>query len=107
MGTLTRFQAERAAAYRALDAIKHTDTEARLLTIEQAEVIVNWCGWQACSTFEDKDGAPFHLQAILDLYHASIVYETFDSWHEEQPRMARRAYVAICRKYNIRHGAGP
>ncbi len=98
-------EAERAASYRAVDAIKPTDTDARLITIEQAEVLSNWCGWMACSTCEDKNGNPFPLQAILDLYHASIVYETFDSWYEEEPKAARKAYIAICRKHKIAHGA--
>lgn len=97
--------AERAAAYRAIDTIKEKDVDARLLTIEQTQVLVNWCNWQAVSTMEDRDGKPFPLQAILDLYHASIVWETFDSWHEEEPRIARKAYVAVCRKHGIRHGA--
>lgn len=96
---------ERARAYRALDEIQPTDTDARLLSIRQAEVLSNWCGWMAASTCEDKDGNPFPLQAILDLYHASIVYETFDSWHEEERKAARKAYVAICRKHKIKHGA--
>ena len=103
--TTTRTKAERAAAYWAADPIKATDTDTRLLTIEQADVLSNWCGWQATSTFEDQKGNPFPLQAILDLYHASIVYQTFDSWHEEEPKAARRAYVAVCRKHKIKHGA--
>lgn len=98
-------ESERAAAYRALDAIKETDTDTRSLTIAQAQILCNWCDWQACSTFEDRDGNQFPLQAILDLYHASIVYETFDSWHEEEPKAARKAYIAICRKHGIKHGA--
>lgn len=96
--------AERAAAYRALGPIKPTDTDARLLTIAQAEVLSNWCGWMHVSTTEDNDGNSWPLQAVLDLYHASIVYETFDSWFEEEPKAARKAYVAICRKHKIAHG---
>ena len=98
-------EAERAASYRAVDAIQKKDTDARRLTIEQASILQNWCDWQHCSTFEDKDGNGFPLQAILDLYHASIVYETFESWHEEEPKAARRAYIAVCRKHGIKHGA--
>lgn len=96
---------ERARAYRAVDTIKASDTDARRLTLEQAEVLANWCGWQHCSTVEDKNGNPWPLQAILDLYHASIVYETFESWYEEQPKEARRVYNAICRKHGIASGA--
>lgn len=98
-------EAERASSYLAFDNIKAKDTDARLLTIEQAEILSNWCGWQHCATFEDRNGSPFPLQAILDLYHASIVYETFESWYEDEPKPARKAYVAICRKHKIKHGA--
>lgn len=97
--------AELAAAYRAVDAIGPKATDARLLTIEQAGVLTNWVDWQTCSTFEDKDGNPFPLQAVLEIYHASIVYDTFESWHEEHPGAARKAYIAICRKHKIKHGA--
>lgn len=97
--------AEQVASYRPNDPIKITDTKAAKLTLEQVAVLVNWADWQNCSTFEDKDGNSFPLQAILDLFHASIVYDTFDSWHEEEPKAARKAYIAICRKHKIAHGA--
>jgi hypothetical protein len=105
-GRPARNQAERDAAYRAVDAIKAADTDARLLTLEQAEVLVNWCGWHhCCSTFEDRNGKPFPLQVILDLYHASIVYATFDGWFVERRTEATKAYKAICRKHHIDCGA--
>lgn len=85
--------------------IGRDDTDARKLTIEQAKALGNWCDWQSCSTFEDKDGNPFPLQAVLDLWHASVVYEDFESWFSEEPKAARKAYVAICKRHKIRHGA--
>ena len=85
--------------------IERADTDAAKLTIEKVEALVNWAGWQRCSTFEDKAGNPFPIQAILDLWHASIVYETFECWWEEDQKAARKAYVAICRRHGIRHGA--
>ena len=85
-------------------AIQRKHTDARGLTLGQVEVLVNWCGGQATSTFEDRAGEPFPLQAILDLYHASVGYETFDSWQSERPRAARRVYDEVCRQYGIKHG---
>lgn len=94
---------ERARAYRAVDKIKAIDIDARLLTIEQAGILTNWCGWQHNSTFEDMDGNSWPLQAVLDAYHESIVYETFESWYSEEPRKARKAYIAICRKHKLKY----
>lgn len=86
--------------------ITRTDTDAAKLTIEKAQALCNWAGWQRCSTFEDKNGNPFPLQAILDIWHASIVYETFECWFEEDSRAALKAYKAVCRKHKIQHGVG-
>ena len=83
----------------------HGDTDARKLTVEQAKALTNWCDCQSCSTFEDRDGNGFPLQAVLDLWHKSIIYDTFESWHEDYPQQARTAYIAVCRRHKIKHGA--
>ena len=85
--------------------IGRTDTDARKLTLDQIKAIGHWCDAQTCSTFEDKHGNQFPLQAVLDLWHASIVWESFEAWFEDDPKAAKRAYVAICKKHGIKHGA--
>jgi hypothetical protein len=85
--------------------IGRNDTDAGKLTLEQAAALTNWVDWQTCSTFEDKNGKSFPIQAVLDLWHASIVYEDFESWFSEEPKNARKAYAAICCKHKIQHGA--
>lgn len=106
---MTTIQTEIDLAYAATASlgspIGRSDTDASKLSIEKAQALCTWAGWQRCSTFEDKDGNPFPLQAILDLWHASIVYDTFESWFEEERSAALKAYKAVCRKHKIKHGA--
>ena len=107
---MTEQQLEITRAYEAAKSlgspIGRGDTDARKLTIEQAKALTNWCDCQSCSTFEDRDGNGFPLQAILDLWHKSIVYDTFELWYSEEQEAARRAYIAICRRHKIKPGAG-
>ena len=105
--TTTQGEIDRAyAATKALGSpIAAIDTDASRLTIEQVKALCTWADFQRCSTFEDKDGNAFPLQAVLDIWHASIIYETFECWFEDDRRAALRAYKAICRKHKIKHGA--
>jgi hypothetical protein len=105
MHTETEISAAYAATTSLGSPITRADTDARNLTIEKTKALTDWADWQACSTFEDRDGNSFPLQAVLDIWHASIVYETFDSWFSEEPKAARKAYIAVCRKHGIKHGA--
>lgn len=94
------------AATKALGSpITRQDTDAGALTVEKVKALCDWVDYQSCSTFEDKAGNSFPLQAVLDLWHASVVWDTFDTWFAEEPKPARKAYVAICRKHKIKHGA--
>lgn len=83
--------------------IGRADTDARKLTIEQAKALGNWVDWQTCSLFEDNKGNSFPLQAVLDIWHASIVYEDFQSWLSEDEKAARAAYSKICRKHHLKY----
>lgn len=103
--TATEIDHAYAATTRMGSPLGRGDTDARKLTLEQVKAISNWADCQYCSTFEDKDGNQFPLQAVLDIWHASIVYETFDCWYEESPKEARKAYVSICKRHGINHGA--
>lgn len=85
--------------------IGRADIDVSNLTIEKAKALCTWADWQSCSTFEDKNGNPFPLQAVLDLWHASIIYDTFESWFEEDRVAALKAYKSVCRKHKIKHGA--
>jgi hypothetical protein len=105
MHTETEITAAYAATASLGSPIRRKDTDAGKLNIEQVKALTNWMDWQSCSTFEDRAGNPFPIQAVLDLWHASIVYEDFESWFEEEPKAARKAYVAVCRKHRIKHGA--
>lgn len=86
-------------------SIERSDTDASKLTIEKVKELCTWVDWQRCSTFEDRGGKPFPVQAVLDLWHASIIYDTFESWFEEERAPALKAYKAVCRKHKIKHGA--
>ncbi len=86
---------------------------------QHAEAVAFLPGWEVSSgaraewavgladlfDFRGSEWQPFPLQAVLDLWHASVVYEDFESWFSEEPKAARKAYVAICKRHKIRHGA--
>ena len=67
--------------------IQAEDTDAAKLTIEQADSLV-WFYW-----VHDKPlshGVP--LQELLNLWHASIEWCSFQGWLEEKPEEAAAAY---------------
>lgn len=90
-------KAQRKRSYGKHDAIQMRDTVASKLTREQAEVLMNWCDWQLEAWFEDSKGKELHLQCILDLFHASIVWESLDAWAQEE-RYSAKTYASILRK---------
>lgn len=48
---------------------------ASALTLEDTRTLIAWCNWHRESDFDGLD-----LQAILDLYTASSVWEGLDAW---------------------------
>lgn len=81
--------------------IARKSKNAGKLTLEQVNALEAWVSCQASATFEDLNGRGFPLQAILDLWHASIVYETLEDWFEADERGALDAYLRICKKHRL------
>lgn len=71
-------------------SIKAEHTDPVNLNMQQLGLLVRWCSCQAPSLFDDLP-----LSEVLQIYHASIEWMTFEDWLEEEPLDAARAYNGI------------
>lgn len=63
------------------------DKNAAKLSLEDVARLVNWCSWQSSDLWEGMT-----LQDILNVYHASRDWDTFEGWTEEEGDVARIAW---------------
>jgi hypothetical protein len=68
-------------------AIQKKDKVAGKLTMEQVEALISFYNRQNCSFSDDVP-----LQELLNLWHASIEWCSFEDWLEEKPEEAAAAY---------------
>lgn len=71
--------------------IKKDDTLSCALTLQQAASLTRWAEHQHGSLFDDDHVT---IQQVLDVFHASIEWISFEAWLEEEPGPAIKAYNA-------------
>lgn len=59
------------------------------LTIDEVGVLINWCSFQDSSLWEDMS-----LQEILNVYRATIEWDTFEDWADVDQEAAYAAWNA-------------
>lgn len=71
-----------------MSEIKQTD--AAKLTREDTQTLMGWCDHQHGSLWDDMT-----LQDILNVYHVSHEWLTFEDWAEEEGDVARQAWNRV------------
>lgn len=60
------------------------------LTLDDMRVLLNWCGWQDESLWDGMS-----LQEILNVYHVSNKWDTWELWAQAEGDIAREAWNAV------------
>lgn len=60
------------------------------MSLEDMAILVSWCECQDADLWEGM-----RAQDILNVYHVSHEWDTFDGWVEEEGNMARKAWNSV------------
>jgi hypothetical protein len=67
-----------------------TSKKAADLSREECQTLMNWCDWQREDLWSGMS-----LQDILNVYHVSSEWDTFEAWSEEEGDVARHAWNSV------------
>ena len=71
-------------------SIKQDDTDASQLNREQMTDLMAWCDYQDESLWDGMT-----LQEILNVWHISINYYSFEGWAQEEGDKARKQWNRV------------
>lgn len=71
-------------------SIKQDHTDAALLNREQVSDLMGWCDFQDESLWDGMT-----MQEILNIWHVSIEYDSFEGWAQERGDEARKQWNRV------------